>query len=132
MLGALGRPGGLPVELLVSQLCLWAPLVATVVAVSRRRGTGSLVTDYGFRFRFADLGFGLAASVAARSVSAVVILPVVLAHPTFPNVHSDLTQLTDRPIDWVLLVAITCVGASNASSWVTFAPQSPPCATKRS
>ncbi|HUO48744.1 MAG TPA: DUF2510 domain-containing protein, partial [Acidimicrobiales bacterium] len=87
---AAGRPGGRPAELLVSQLCLWAPLVAAVVFVSHRRGTGSVVVDYGCRVRLADVGIGLVGSVVARSVSGLVILPVVLAQPTYPHVHSEL------------------------------------------
>jgi membrane protease YdiL (CAAX protease family) len=111
VLRALGRPGGLALELAVSEVCLWIPLVGAVLFVSRRRGTGSVVADYGLRFRWADLGFGLAGSVAARSVAGIVILPVVLFHPVFPHVHSELARLTGSPADWALLVGVTCVGA---------------------
>jgi membrane protease YdiL (CAAX protease family) len=54
----------------VSQLGLWIGLFAACLLVSRRRGTGSVLRDFDFRFRWVDLGYGLAGAVAGRLVSA--------------------------------------------------------------
>lgn len=107
-----GRPGGLSVELVVSEIFLWAPLVTAAVFISKRRGTGSLAADYGLRIRLVDVGFGFVASIAARSVAAVVVLPVVVFHPVFRSAeHSQLSQFTGNAWDWVALGVVTCVGA---------------------
>ena len=112
ILRAMGKPGGLPVELVVSELILWVPLVAGVLYVSRHRGTRSLRADYGLRFRPSDLVFGLLASFVARIMSAVVILPVVIVHPVFraPD-QTEFSKFTGSAADWLALAAVTCVGA---------------------
>src|SRR5688572_11246026 len=52
----------------VSSAGLWLGLIGACGVVSRRRGTGSTVQDFGFRFRWVDVGIGLGASLAGRFV----------------------------------------------------------------
>jgi hypothetical protein len=107
-----GKPGGLSVELVLTEIALWLPMLATCWLVSRRRGEGSFAVDYGLRWRPVDIGLGLAGSVAARSTESIVLLPIVLFHPHFsvPDV-SDLQQFTTGVSGWVVLALVTCVGA---------------------
>ncbi len=107
-----GRPGGRPVELLVSELGLWAGLVAACVFVTKRRGTGSLARDFGLGIRPIDLGLGLAGSFAARVGSSVAILPVVVAYPHLRAPDQSVFQkIAIGPAGWVILALVVCVGA---------------------
>lgn len=100
-----------PSELLVSSLALWSGLIGAVVLVSVRRGTGSLVRDVGLRFRWIDLAYGLAGSIAGRMLSNAAASPI-------PLPHRKLGQ-TDRPLGvdgrttatWIVLVLVVCIGA---------------------
>jgi len=56
-----------PWWLAASQLVAWTPLVAAIVFVSRRSGTGSLVRDFGLRARPLDL-VGLPLGVVTQLV----------------------------------------------------------------
>lgn len=111
-LRASGKPGGVLTELVLSELGLWLPLVGACILVSRRRGQGSLVTDFGLRWRVVDLGLGLAGSIAARSTESIAILPVVMFHPHFraPD-ESTFRRFTIGPTGWLVLVLVVCVGA---------------------
>ncbi len=96
-----------------SQLGLWAGLVGGPVLASRRRGSGSLATDFGWRFRWADVGLGAAAAV----VAVVVVVPVVglLLRPLLgaPDVSQPVKDLVDeaRGPAVVGLILIAAVGA---------------------
>lgn len=120
-----GAAGGLAVALVVasddrhraaqialSSAALWAALVAGCVLVSRRRGTGSLVRDYAFRFRWSDLGLGLAGSVAGRLVSSAFVTPIPLPSRSLNDVdQARFGHSIEGTATWVVLIAVTCVGA---------------------
>jgi hypothetical protein len=99
-------------HVIVSQLGLWAGLVGACILVSRRRGTGSLRRDFDWRFRKIDVGFGLAGAFVGRIVGALVIapIPVPFRRPTAPE-KDIFDRVTHRPVDWVVLVLIVCIGA---------------------
>lgn len=100
------------VDTIVSQLALWTALVGTCIVVSGRRGSSSLLRDFGWKFRKQDIGFGLAGAIAGRIVAALVILPFPMPfkNPSAPE-RGVFDRVADRPIDWIVLVAIVCIGA---------------------
>lgn len=78
--------------------------------VVRARGTGSLASDLGLRFRPIDLALGPGAGIAAK-ILAVLVLAIVLV-----ATRADLTQLgSNVPFDrssvwsWLLLGIVGCV-----------------------
>jgi len=107
-----GGPGGRLLALVLSELGLWAGLVGACLFVTARRGTGSLVEDFGLRVRPLDLGLGLAGSIAARVASSIAILPVVIVHPRFKAPDQSVFQkVTAGPTSWVVLALVVCIGA---------------------
>lgn len=112
VLRSTGRPGGRTGELILSELGLWVPLLAACWYVSRRRGEGSLASDYGLAWRPLDIGLGLAGSLAARSTASVVLLPVVILQPHFRAPDESVFQrFTNSTSGWVVLALLVCVGA---------------------
>jgi membrane protease YdiL (CAAX protease family) len=112
LLRSTGRPGGLSIELVLSEVGLWLPLLAACWFVSRRRGERSFVTDYGLRWRPLDIGLGLAGSIAARSTASIVLLPVVILQPHFRAPDESVFQkFTGGPTGWIVLALVVCVGA---------------------
>lgn len=113
VLDAADHPGGRAAEIGLSSLGLWAGLVGACIAVSTRRGTGSIFRDFGFRFRWIDLGLGLATALAARLAAVMVLAPV----PLFPT--RSLNEVDESIFEdgvhgataWTVLVLVTCVGA---------------------
>src|SRR5205085_1098164 len=100
------------VALILSQAGLWSGLVGACVVVSRRFGTGSLRADFAWRFRWVDVGLGFAGAIAGRLVATAVIAPIPLPFkkPTTPD-RSIFDHVNHRPIDFLVLVLIVCVGA---------------------
>lgn len=60
----------------LSELALWSGLLGSVCYVSRRRATGELATDVGWRFRRSDLGIGAVGAAVARSTAVIVTIPL--------------------------------------------------------
>jgi membrane protease YdiL (CAAX protease family) len=112
VLFAAHHPGGRAVTLVASQLGLWTGLVGACVVVSRRRGTGSLARDFGWRMRPIDIGFGLAGSLAARAISGVVVspIPTPFRHVRAPD-RSVFDKVAHGAGGWIVLVLIVCIGA---------------------
>jgi uncharacterized protein len=112
ILRANGKPGGVSVELVLTEFALWLPMIATCWWVSRRRGERSFATDYGLRWRPLDIGLGLAGSLAARSTESLALLPIIVLHPHFrvPEV-TEFHQFTHGASGWIVLALVTCVGA---------------------
>jgi uncharacterized protein len=108
----LDRPGEGVGVLVLTQLGLWTGLVGATVVVSRRRGTGSLLRDFAFRFRWIDLGYGIAGSIAGRFVAAVMVTPLPQRTRRIGDVDKSLfgTELHGRGA-WLALVLVVCVGA---------------------
>jgi hypothetical protein len=107
-----GKPGGLSVELVLSEVGLWIPLLAACWYVSRRRGSGSWATDFGLGWRPLDIGLGVAGSIAARSTESIVLLPIIILRPHFrtPDV-SVFKPFTTGVSGWIVLFLVVCVGA---------------------
>jgi membrane protease YdiL (CAAX protease family) len=106
------RPGGRITQLLASEIGLWTGLVGACVIVSRRRGTGSLRRDFGWRFRWIDIGFGIAGAIAGRMVASFVVLPFPMPfrHPQAPD-RGVLQRVANHPFDWAVLAFVICIGA---------------------
>jgi membrane protease YdiL (CAAX protease family) len=108
----LDRPGGDAAATVVSQLGLWTGLIAACALVSHRRGTGSILRDFGFRFRWVDIGFGFAGAIAGRVVSAAFAAPLPVSARRLRDI--DDAAFVDDPhgmAAWIILIVITCVGA---------------------
>ena len=102
----------LALSLAASTAVLYSGLVGTVWLVTRRYGTGSLVNDIGLRFRWADLGAGLATSVAARALAAtatIVVLALAQDDSDRTNVQFDVFEPSDAAL--YLALAIAVIGA---------------------
>ena len=111
-LSAADEPGGDPAELGLSALALWAGLIGACLYVSRRRGTGSLVRDFGLRFTKADVGLGLAGAVVGRIVAASILLPIPFPTRSLNDVDEEVLQGGTRgALGWLVLVLVACVGA---------------------
>jgi membrane protease YdiL (CAAX protease family) len=106
-------PGSRITEVALSSVGLWSALVGTCVLVSRRRGTGSLVRDFGFRFRWIDIGLGFAGALVGRLVAALMLAPIPIFPPrSLREVdESVLQEGIHGATAWTLLLIVTCVGA---------------------
>lgn len=105
-------PDGRILRLLATQFALWTGLVGACVIVSKRKGTGSLVRDFDWRFRKIDIGLGLAGAFAGRVAGAIAVIPIPLPFRDSNAPDRDiLDRLADRPIDWIVMIAIVCIGA---------------------
>lgn len=112
LLRATGKPGGLAAELILSELALWIPLLAACIWVTRRRGSGSLVSDFSLRWRPLDIGLGFAGSIAARSTESIAILPIAVFLPHFRSPDESVFQMfTTGAYGWTVLILVVCVGA---------------------
>jgi uncharacterized protein len=101
-----------PTELAVSSAALWSGLLGAVVFVSARRGTRSLVRDYGLRFRWSDIGFGLAGSLVGRLMAGIAVSPLPLARERSDDGDRSIFDgTTTTRTAWIILVVVVCVGA---------------------
>jgi membrane protease YdiL (CAAX protease family) len=102
--------------LLMGAACTWVPLVVGVWVLSRRFGTGSLVADYGLRWRTADL-VGIPVGVLSQLVLVRLLYwPLQELWPaTFgrERVEQSARHLADNATGawYVVLVAVVVVGA---------------------
>ncbi|MEA2705206.1 MAG: protease family protein [Actinomycetota bacterium] len=92
------------------QVGLWAGLVGMAVLASRRKGYGTLATDFGFTARWSDLGVGVATAVGASFVVVPVValaLRPIFGHPDVSKPVHDLVEQASGPKALVLvLVAV--------------------------
>ncbi|MGH9071088.1 MAG: CPBP family glutamic-type intramembrane protease [Acidimicrobiales bacterium] len=97
----------------ISEVGLWVGFVGAVLAVSRRRGSGSLRVDYGLAGRPIDLAFGLAGSLAGRAMATAAVVPfaVFLLHKSANPDQQLYRLLLPGTGGWAVLVLVTCVGA---------------------
>jgi membrane protease YdiL (CAAX protease family) len=109
---ALDESGGDPGGLVASQLGLWTGLIAGCLYVSRRRGTRSLIRDYGFRFRPVDLALGVAGLVGGRIAGAIAISPIAFLLREIEPPESDMFDgVTNDPGGWWAVILIVAIGA---------------------
>ncbi|MBV9283940.1 MAG: CPBP family intramembrane metalloprotease [Acidimicrobiia bacterium] len=107
-----GYPLGRAFALATSELGLWSGLIGACIYVSRRQGTGSLVRDFHWKFRWSDIGVGFAGSIAGRVVSAAVIAPIPMPFPHVQNPDRSLFgRVTTGAWSWAVVAVIVCVGA---------------------
>lgn len=106
-----GDDGNVALVLALGALALWTGLVGACVAVARRRGSGSLVTDFAFRFRWIDLGFGLAGSLVGRMAAGLAVSPIPLPARRLDDLDKAGLDAPHGPVAWVVLVVVVCVGA---------------------
>lgn len=94
------------------QVPLWIGLVGATVIVSRRWGTGSLVRDYGFRFKTIDL-LGLPIGAVTQLVFVPVLYKLLSPFIDPDDVKQVAQSLADRAQGWsvLLLVVLVVVGA---------------------
>lgn len=70
-----------PPLVFASLLLTWTAMFAVTLYASRRQGFGSLVRDFGLRFRWIDLAVGLGVGIAARILLTVVLALLTLLWP---------------------------------------------------
>jgi len=96
-----------------SQIGLWTGMVGTMLVASRKKGAGRLSEDFGFRFRWSDLGVGVVVAVAVQ----LLVLPGIafLLRPLLgePEVSGPVRDLLDKSqgLAFVGLLLSVCVGA---------------------
>lgn len=101
-----------PVVVLValSVIGVYAPMLAYCWYASRRWGTGSWSSDYGWQFRPIDLAWGLAAFVGAIAAQfAASVLIVLLDLPFGSNTDGIVTVREDRAVYLTLAAAAVVV-----------------------
>lgn len=99
-------------EIALSSIALWVPLIVGCIVVSRRRGTGSVWRDYGFRFRWSDIGIGLGASVAGRLMSGLFVAPIPFPSRSLNDLdEARFGDSIEGAATWIVLVVVTVVGA---------------------
>jgi membrane protease YdiL (CAAX protease family) len=93
----------------VSQVGLWTGFVGAAVFASRRKGSGRLADDFGFRARWPDVGIGVVVGVLAQ----VVLLPLIglLLQPLLgrPEVSGPVRDLVDEAKGPAFLGLVTAV-----------------------
>lgn len=98
------------------QIPLWVGLAGVPIWASRRKGTGSLADDFGFRMRWADVPVGLVVGFACQIAFAVVAPPVYRALDIDPDkINESATTLADKahdPFGVVCLFLMVVVGAA--------------------
>lgn len=97
----------------LSQVGLWAGMVGAVVVASRRKGTGSLADDFGFRIRWSDLALGAMVAVAVQLLvlpALSYLLRPLLGRPEVSGPVRDLMDQSKGPA-FLGLVASVAIGA---------------------
>ncbi len=96
-----------------SQVGLWIGLAGAAVLAARRKGSGSVADDFGFRVRWPDAGLGVAGALAAQ----VVVVPLValllaplLGDPEVSGPVKDLVEEARGPA-FAGLVLTAVIGA---------------------
>jgi hypothetical protein len=108
----LNHLGGPIALLVVSEAGLWTGFFGTCFVTSRRYGTGSIRNDFRLRFRWIDLAIGLGASIVARCLSIVVLIPFAHELHAVGNPDQSLYSVTSLGASgWLILGLVTCVGA---------------------
>jgi membrane protease YdiL (CAAX protease family) len=103
-------PGSTAAEILLSEVGLWCGLGGTCVVASRRYGTGSLVRDFGWRFRPLDLAYGPLAALAC--VFAAGLIGTAFHGTRFSGSNTDIiTSQRGNSVGVAVVTVIAAVGA---------------------
>jgi len=96
----------------VSQVGLWTGLVGAAVLAARRKGTGRVADDFGFRARWSDVGLGLGAAVALQVVLVPLVALVLSPLLGRPEVSGPVQELVDSAggasFALLVLTAVVC------------------------
>lgn len=114
-LGFAGDWAGLPDigVLVLNQLGLWTGIVGACWKASHRFGTGDIRRDYGLRFAWPDLGWGLLLSLGARMAAGVAALPFFFASDRFVGDNSGVFgEVTESWASFLVFAVIAVVGAA--------------------
>lgn len=99
-------------EIVLASLALWTPLVAALVFISRRRGTGSFTRDYAVSVRWSDIGFGVAGWIAGRLVSASFVAPIPFPSGSLDEIdEARFGDAIQGGWTWAALIFVTVVAA---------------------
>ena len=109
-----GRAVGLPRigRLLIGQAALWTGLVGACWVVSRRFGSGRISRDFNLRVDWADFGWGLLMSLAARVAVAAVIAPIVVISRRLGGGNDEVfREFRPEVTSFVLVALLAVIGA---------------------
>jgi len=103
-------PGSDAVSILFGELGLWAALAGTCVLMSRRYGTGSLSTDFGWRVERRDLLLGVGAGLGC--LAAAIFVGSLFAGTRFQGSNTQI--ISHQKGDTAGVVIVTLVAAIGA------------------
>ena len=106
-----GRAVGLPRigRLLIGQAGLWTGLMGACWIVSRRFGTGRLSRDFNLALDWADFGWGLLMSLAARVAVALVVAPIVVISRRLGGGNDEVFREFRPEVSSFVIVALLAV-----------------------
>jgi membrane protease YdiL (CAAX protease family) len=97
----------------LSQIGLWTGMLGSVFLASKRKGTGSLAEDFGFKARWSDIGLGALVAVVVQLLvlpGLGLLLRPLLGQPEVSGPVRDLMDETKGP-SFLILVLSVSVGA---------------------
>jgi len=80
----------------VSQLGLWTGMVGSVVLASKRKGSGSVADDFGFRARWTDIGLGALIAVGTQLLALPLLALLLRPFLGQPKVSGPVQDLLDK------------------------------------
>jgi membrane protease YdiL (CAAX protease family) len=91
----------------------WAGMVGWVVYASRRKGTGTLARDFGFRFRWIDPLIGFGAGFATLIVTGIIsqVIAGLAGEPPADNTEAIFGGQEGSSVGLVLLAVGAAIGA---------------------
>ena len=99
----------------IAQIPLWIGLVGSVSWATKRKGTGSLRTDFGLAMRWTDIPVGLAIGFVGQIAIILIVIPIyTLLGVDTDEVGQTAEKLADRAVhtpDVVLLLIVVVIGA---------------------
>jgi membrane protease YdiL (CAAX protease family) len=96
----------------IGQAGLWAGLIAAMVAVSRRYGTGRIARDFLLRAKWIDAPLGVLWAIVARFAAGFALIFVLQISHRFAGVNGEeLRNARHNVAEMVVLFLIAVVGA---------------------
>lgn len=90
---------------------LWVGLLWSAQRASSRRGTGSIVRDFGVRITWGDLWLGLLGGVGVQAIVAVMYLPFSELSSELSAPARSLTEQAPNRAGLIALAALVVIGA---------------------